>query len=49
MIGEYIIHKLRRWRDSITGRFVKKEYADAHPDTTAEDNMTYVEEKDTEE
>jgi hypothetical protein len=25
---------IRRWRDSITGRFVSRDYAEKHPDTT---------------
>jgi hypothetical protein len=29
----------RLWRSAITGKFVSKEYADAHPETTVEERV----------
>lgn len=39
MIGK-LFKKLRQvWRSNITGRFVSKEYAKAHPDDTTPDTI----------
>lgn len=29
-----MLKTLRRWRSAITGRFVSKQYAEEHPETT---------------
>lgn len=37
MIRKLIKHARRWWRSSVTGRFVGKDYAAAHPETTEEE------------
>lgn len=36
MIGKFVRALKRFWRSSITGRFVTREYAESHKDTTQE-------------
>lgn len=38
MIRKLISRARHWWRSSVTGRFVGKDYASAHPDTTEEES-----------
>jgi hypothetical protein len=39
MLSKLLKHARRIWRSSITGKFVSRDYAEAHPDTTTREKV----------
>jgi hypothetical protein len=46
MIGRLFRYVRHVWRSSVTGRFVKRDYAEAHPETTEEQRIVMRDEGD---